>query len=396
MTTPVNIPVVSIPKVDHDNLLRMAQEYANLRESLYKGGISPETLEVLIRGEAVPLAPTDGLVDADEPSTPPINPIARPLKTQITLSRPTGGSENSTGSRQPPPITWAEDTVCSKSKSSLFRHQSSAHDDGSFTLDSEKDDGISAQPRSGKRFYARAERRTIIAKNLSKRTTHRDLVDFLRGGLILDIYLRSAERSASISFVEGSAAQDFMNYVKRNDVYMHGKRVDFAWNDRQFILPGHVANKIGIGATRNIVIRGVHRGITEERIREDMDHIHNLVVIDVTFQNRDMYLELNSIHNSLFARTCMISRAAYKGMKIEWYPDECNQPLPKIQYGPRKEGRAPSPGKKPHTAVNRFQMLGTEGTDDGSSGDEEPTVLSGLSSLDVNSPSPWNLRPVAA
>ena len=69
------------------------------------------------------------------------------------------------------------------------------------------------------------ERRTIFVKNVSDRATHKDLVDFVRGGLALDMYLRSHERSASISFVEGSAAQEFMSHVKRNDIYVHGKRV---------------------------------------------------------------------------------------------------------------------------------------------------------------------------
>ena len=173
-------------------------------------------------------------------------------------------------------------------------------------------------------------------------------------------------------------------------------QVEVSWNDRQFVLPGHVANKIGIGATRNLAIREVHPNITEECLREDLDHIHNLVVIGVSFRNGDAFIELNSIHNSLFARTCMMSRAAYKGMKIEWYADECAQPLPKIQHAPRKENMGPSPAKKPDITVNRFQLLGIDGSEDGSSDEDEPTVLSDFSSLNVGSRSPWNARPVAA
>ncbi len=69
------------------------------------------------------------------------------------------------------------------------------------------------------------EQRTIFVKNISDRAKHQDIIDVVRGGLVLDIYLRSNERSASISFVEGSAAQEFMKHVKRNDIYVHGKRV---------------------------------------------------------------------------------------------------------------------------------------------------------------------------
>lgn len=175
-------------------------------------------------------------------------------------------------------------------------------------------------------------------------------------------------------------------------------QIEFSWNDRQFILPGHVANKIGIGATRNLIIRGVHPNITEDRLREDLDHIHNLIVINISFQNGDAHLSLNSIHNSLFARTCMMSRAAYKGMRIEWYPDECAQPLPRMQYAPKKDNAA-QPAKKVNPMVNRFQMLNMDGTENGDedSSDEEstdgPSALGSFSPM--NHRSPWNSRVVA-
>ena len=174
-----------------------------------------------------------------------------------------------------------------KGKGGFYNHHNSSgvDDENAFTPDLEKDDPYLAPSQERKRF-AKVEQRTILAKNLSDRATHKvsshglgisprhsdlqcskDIVDFVRGGLVLDIYLRSHERSASISFVEGSAAQEFMNYVKRNDIYVHGKRVcpppsfqergdlltdeyqlEFSWSKIQYTLPGHVANKIGIGA----------------------------------------------------------------------------------------------------------------------------------------------------
>lgn len=105
------------------------------------------------------------------------------------------------------------------------RQYSSAQDDGSFPSDLEKDDHCSPIARPEKQQYPRADQRTIVAKNLSERTTHKDIVDVIRGGAVLDIFLRANERSASISFIEGAAAQEFLSYAKRNDIYIHGKRV---------------------------------------------------------------------------------------------------------------------------------------------------------------------------
>ena len=147
------------------------------------------------------------------------------------------------------------------------RHDTSAlEDEYAFIPDFEKDDPFLLAPQPERKRFAKMEQRTILVKNLSDRATHKDVVDFVRGGLVLDIYLPSHERSASISFVEGSAAQEFMIYVKRNDIYVHGKRVwshstfqkrgdflidgvqlELLWSERQYNLPGYVANKIGIG-----------------------------------------------------------------------------------------------------------------------------------------------------
>lgn len=83
-------------------------------------------------------------------------------------------------------------------------------------------------------------------------------------------------------------------------------------------------------------------------------------------------------------------------MRIEWYPDDCAQPFPKLHHTLRKEDQKPRPVQKPTAATNRFQMLGIDGSEDGSSEEEEPTASSKLSSLKIGPQSPWNPRSVAA
>ncbi|KAL8849009.1 MAG: hypothetical protein Q9221_005970 [Calogaya cf. arnoldii] len=243
------------------------------------------------------------------------------------------------------------------------------------------------------------DQRTILLLNLPDLATHKDIVDVVRGGQLLDVYLRTQDRSASVSFVDGPAAQAFLSYVKRNSVWIRGRKLSFEWSERQFYMPGHVASKIRIGATRNLIIRNVKPTITEERLREDLDHIHNLVIISISFSDGNVYLSLNSIHNGLFARTCMMSRSMYRGMKIDWYPDECALPIPKMEHMARKE-MAPAPKPKPNSMVNRFQMLNMDedATEDGSSfGDaEDDTMTSDFSPLKGSRRTQWDLSSTAA
>jgi hypothetical protein len=211
----------------------------------------------------------------------------------------------------------------------------------------------------------------VYITNLSERTTHKDLAGIIRGGRLLDIFLRS-DRSATVSFVEGAA--DFLAYAKRNDIYLHTKRLEFRWADRQFHVPSHVSNKIAGGATRNLVVRGVGVKLTADQIRDHLDHIHNLIVVDIYFRNGDAYVSTNSIHNALFGRTCMMSRTAYKGLRIEYYPDECAAPLPRPTV---KAHVTPPVALKPKPIANAYALLDT-GSDDDTGSEEESYITEGV------------------
>lgn len=74
------------------------------------------------------------------------------------------------------------------------------------------------------------------------------------------------------------------------------------------MLPDHLAHKIRSGATRNLVIRHCNTQHTEDEVREDLDHIHNLVVVRIDFIQGNCYISTNSVACASFARTCMMSR----------------------------------------------------------------------------------------
>lgn len=218
--------------------------------------------------------------------------------------------------------------------------------------------------------------RTLYFTGMSARTTHRDLLSVIKGGKVLSINMRSG-RSATVTFYHGAA--DYLAWVKRNDIYLHGKRVEVRWAQRQFRLNSHIEGKISNGATRNILIRSASekvcctistkddgaqltkgQGFTENRIRDDMEHIHNLVIVDLVFRDGNAYVYTNSVHNALFARTCMMSRRAYKGCKIEFFRDECDVQLPTRELATRAPAEKPSTKKVP--LANRFDMLRMDGS----------------------------------
>ncbi|KAL8647923.1 MAG: hypothetical protein Q9210_005275 [Variospora velana] len=401
--TPLHLPTVNIPKVDHDNLLRMSVEYRRLRDALCSGGVEPQTLEILIRGDKSPDATQTyeaGLNGSGDRYLP--NDQSWDPQEGINVPSPNGPERTSGLGR------IASDAArVSKTDQDYHLHCSNGtgNDDIYFPEDAVNLGNLSPpSPKIDRPPYPKmdkVEQRSVLLKNLPPKATHQDVVNVCRGGPLLDVYLRSYDKSAVVSFVHGSAAQEFYAYLKRKTVFIHNRILSFSWCERQYVLPTHVASKVASGATRNLVVHGIHPNITEKLLRDDLDHIHNLVVISVTFSGADAYLSLNSVRNSLFARTCMMSRAKYKSTRIEWYPDECALPLPKAQVENKK---ANASWTKPKEApiVNRFQMLNVD-DDDGDATeagsyfgeDDDPTRTSGFSSLQASRRSLWE-QPIAA
>jgi hypothetical protein len=74
--------------------------------------------------------------------------------------------------------------------------------------------------------YPKHARRTVLLTKLPEGVTHAEIVEVVRGGMLLDINVRS-DRSVAISFLEEEHAKVFFYHVKRNDLYVRGKRVCF-------------------------------------------------------------------------------------------------------------------------------------------------------------------------
>lgn len=150
-------------------------------------------------------------------------------------------------------------------------------------------------------------------------------------------------------------------------------QVDVSWSERQFSLSAYLSTQLSNGASRNLIIRNVHPNLTEAMIREDMKHIHNLIVVNVTFEHGSVYISTNSVQKASFARNCMMSRMPYRLMRVEYYPDECAEPLPKLPDTSKKEIQRPVKTLNP--MANRFQMLNLEDSDEDS--DKESDEESG-------------------
>ncbi|KAK0637282.1 hypothetical protein B0T17DRAFT_485012, partial [Bombardia bombarda] len=343
---------VVVSQAEYDSLRAIAKKYENLKRNLCRGGVEEAMLDLLSQDESsfqhstaqTPAETTEdggARLDAATPK-PSTNFYDRPRAT--TNGRYSSHDSRAVNHRHHEPPAWVND------------EEEAEEDDVSNDDDSPIGGPVGANyvnQQTQRPQFERACTRTIQLMNLAEGVTHAEITAAVRGGLLLDIYLRSNERSATVSFLQAAEARRFFDHVRKHDLYIKNKRVDIKWGDRQFVLPGHVSGKIASGACRNLVVYRYDKRHTEENIREDLDHIHNLVVVKVDFAGGNCYISLNSVHNAINARTCMMSRLKYKGTKIEWGVDECAQPY--VLPPPRKE--VPLPKKTTSAPANRFHLL---------------------------------------
>lgn len=191
--------------------------------------------------------------------------------------------------------------------------------------------------------------RTIHIRGMARGTPLADYLAVVRGGPVLDSFVRPQDDCAVVSFVHAAHAAAFFKHVQTNGLHIHQTRARIGWAPRQFALRDFLAVRIHAGATRNLVVRQVDAAVTKQSIRADLDHIHRMVVTKVSFAAGNCYICTNSVDNAMYARTCMKSRQKFRHSRIDFFSDECAEPL--------EEQAKPS---VPKWAANRFEVLEDE------------------------------------
>lgn len=179
-----------------------------LKSALFRGGLTNETLDTLLAGESnattasevqqYDYAAGDNYTESRHVPLSNPTPLHHPEQRSVT----TNNTETSCGYGRPRAVQLG-------SSNNLRRD----------TIDDFSTDD------QGQTFTQRVplhDQRTVLISNLPERATHKELTEIIRGGRLLDIFLRN-DRTATVSFVEG--AGDFLAYAKRADVYLHMKRV---------------------------------------------------------------------------------------------------------------------------------------------------------------------------
>lgn len=92
---------------------------------------------------------------------------------------------------------------------------------------------------------------------------------------------------AQASFLLDENAREFYEYSKQVDVLILGKTKWPAEQNYKITSSIRSLRLLACGATRSLVIRDCDENLAEWIARNDLDHIHNLVIVKVAFIGRD-------------------------------------------------------------------------------------------------------------
>ncbi|OAP59936.1 hypothetical protein AYL99_04938 [Fonsecaea erecta] len=310
---------VTISVAEYESLLETRRQFLSLKQALLAGGVTTETLAVLVSGICPPTPPDEDSSSINVPTTEsPRDGASRSVP--IPISRPCPPANSSEASTLCHHVTYMQTSVRSSINSLLTPECTEVGDP------QEEIGWISGEQT---RQEIRPTKRSLTISGLLPNATLHSLAQALKGGPVLQMFLRTWKRSAHV-IVEWDDQQTRMQPSFTHSVQSHGR-------------------------TRNLVIRFAGPGVTADGIRADLEHIHYLEIVDLFFRNGHAYISLNSIRSALAARSCMVSRLKYRKFKIDFYPDECDEPLPPVDISLPYKSNPIKRTRMLHR--NRFELL---------------------------------------
>ncbi|KAJ9499727.1 hypothetical protein LTR99_000355 [Exophiala xenobiotica] len=334
LPTPVEVEsnrgdVVTIPLCEYESLIQSSREYLSLRQALLAGGAHEDNIDVLVNSN-LSLFPPQKRPNTATSLTP--SRVRNDWRTQNPFS--------TTSQTKIANLVRSPKEFRPKPRSDFVPVARSPKPGSETLFDVDAQEEVVEAVQEEVQDATRHEHRTLLLTGLPSSTTLLDLTKVVRGGAILQMY--HGDGFSRVSFVDHAAAESFLHHAKEDGIYVKGQKVSVTWNDRQAYLSESLARRIGIcEATRNLVIRFHKPYMTAESIRDDLEHIHNLEVVSIRFSKEHCFISLNAIPHALTARSCMHSRQKYKCVSIEFYPDECAQPI------------RPMPAKQNHNEADR-------------------------------------------
>ncbi|EWG46797.1 hypothetical protein FVEG_07123 [Fusarium verticillioides 7600] len=210
---PVSDPQgVYVPQEEYQSLLAIAHQYVYLRQNLIAQGLNEATVDSLClqkpAGDAPPYAP-----EQFEPSPPATFTCKEQTSTFPVQSNTASGCPTEdqgfrlNGSWQPN----------ASYRSSTYPGGSINHKRPVYFQDNKRPEI--------KEWFERSAQRSVLLLNVPDGVTHGDVAAVIRGGPVLEIFLRSKDNTATVSFLHEADACAFIENCRAAGLYIKDRKV---------------------------------------------------------------------------------------------------------------------------------------------------------------------------
>jgi hypothetical protein len=165
-------------------------------------------------------------------------------KPNLSIKGETQGRLTSTPSSQNRQSRPIDLFPCSNLKSNLYIEDETQLNESYFSSNSSENSGVDA-PSANEGLLNSIPRpmvepvatRTVELLNLCKGTTMADITSVVRGGLLVNIYIRPGDNTAVLSFLHESDARTFYQHVRTDGLYVNNAKVTSLSQSRRFCPP---------------------------------------------------------------------------------------------------------------------------------------------------------------
>lgn len=180
--------------------------------------------------------------------------------------------------------------------------------------------------------------RTLVISNLPQAATMTELLDKIRGGVVVDAKLLDTSsitggKTALVTFLHEQAAKALQTYVKEHPITIGNRlaHVSVVQTPTWPIPPNYETALLNGGGTRCLEVRKYPRHISPRDLRRHL-HLRSVITWDriECMALRDdgaLAVRFESTASAADARGVFTTHPAFRGCAVRFAPDPCAQPL---------------------------------------------------------------------
>ena len=195
-------------------------------------------------------------------------------------------------------------------------------------------DSSSLAGKDGSNSNEVRHKRTVFLSGIHPEASLEDLCDVIRGGNLESVRLLKEKQTAFVSFVEAEAAKAFYEHANQRGFFIKGEAVKrIGWADIR-ILSSQILLSLKRGATRVVYLGNLDsNAFRKERLTEigqAFGPVESVKFIrDKSSSSISLgFISFAELKDSITAVQVLSDEPEYKGCKVGYGKDRCNDPLP--------------------------------------------------------------------